>query len=104
MPESELQGARELIDRFEAGLREAQPQSWDGNGEDGLQQVGRETVRCNVLAKAKLKKRRGRPRKRTTSPVGEHGNVASAVNASPGEMEEVVSDQGGDKSRIRGKG
>ena len=37
MPESELQEARELMDKFEAGLREAQLHGWDGNREDSLQ-------------------------------------------------------------------
>ena len=35
--------------------------------------------------------------------IGEHGGAASMVNASLGEMEEAVSNQGVDKSRIQGK-
>jgi hypothetical protein len=102
MPEFELQGARELIDKFNTEFREIQPQNPDGNEKDSLQQLGRKTVQCNLLAKTGPKRQRGRPRKRTTSLVGEHGSVASAVNISLGEME-AVSNKEGDKSIIQGK-
>jgi hypothetical protein len=102
MPEFELQGARELIDKFEAEFREIQPQNQDGNEKDSLQQLGRKTVQCNVLTKTGPKRQRGRPRKRTTSLVGEHNNVASAVNISLGEMEAVSNMEGG-KSIMQGK-
>ncbi|KIM93088.1 hypothetical protein OIDMADRAFT_61874 [Oidiodendron maius Zn] len=97
MPEFELQGARELIDKFEAEVRETQLQSQKGNEKDGLQQLGRKTVHCNVLAKTGPKRQRGRPRKRTTSLVGEHGSVVSAVNISSAEIEEALSNKGGRK-------
>ena len=57
---------------------------------------------CNLLAKTGPKRQRGRPRKRTTSLVGEHGSVVSAVNISLGEME-AVSNKEGDKSIIQSK-
>jgi hypothetical protein len=63
MAESELDGARELIDEFVTQLHYTQFESWDGSWERVCSKGEQQRIRrLHALDKAEPKRRRGRPR------------------------------------------
>ena len=67
VPESALDGARYLIEKFLAQLYEPQ-ESWNGRREGGCSKRGwQKDMECGILNKAEPKKRRGRLRKEMTA-------------------------------------
>jgi hypothetical protein len=61
MPESELDGAKELVEGFVARLQYTQDGSRDGGGKRPLKRGQLGIEQFDVLGEPKSKKRRGRP-------------------------------------------